>query len=178
VADLNNIPLPVSLVAGIYKNHLVEPGQLSQSEPVTAKKRQAAKAGPATIQYLGQNQKGVCLLVDYADDVHLPDSQLVFLTNILQACKLNLGDVAIINCNRQQVSVSSLLKQFSCNHLLIFGAAAGAIDLQELPLFSVQTEDKLQLVRSPAAENLNSSGAESKLLKSKLWACLKEMFGV
>jgi hypothetical protein len=176
--DLNHILFPAALVADIYKNHLIEPDPLSQKQAITEQKKPVAKAAPATIQYLGQNQKGVCLLVDYPNDVHLPDSQLHFLTSILQACKLNLGDVAIINCNRQQVSISSLMNQFACNYLLIFGAAAQAVSLQDLPLFSMQTTGRLQLVCSPAAENLNSAGAENKLLKGKLWTCLKEMFGV
>lgn len=178
MTDLNHIHLPASLVAGIYKNHLIEPDRLSQTEPVTEKKKPAPGPMPGAFQYLGQNQKGVCLLVDYANDVHLPDSQLDFLTSILQACKLNLGDVAIVNCSRQQVTFSTLTDHFACSYLLIFGVTPSAIGLQDIPFFSVQREGTCRVIYSPAAENLNSQGAESKLLKTKLWVCLKEMFGV
>ena len=178
MTDLNHIHLPASLVAGIYKNHLVETERLSQTERPTEKKKPAVTPAPGVYQYLGKNQKGICLLVDYANDVHLPDSQLDFLTSILQACKLNLGDVAIVNCGRQQVSFPTLTDQLACSHLLIFGVIPGAIGLGDIPLFSVQKEGSCRLLYSPAAENLNNPGAESKLLKSKLWLCLKEMFAI
>jgi hypothetical protein len=178
LTDLNHIHLPASLVAGIYKNHLVETERLSQTERLTEKKKPSAKPAPGVYQYLGQNQKGICLLVDYANDVHLPGSQLDFLTSILQACKLNLGDVAIVNCGRQQVSFPTLTNQLACSHLLIFGVTPGAIGLDDIPMFSIQKEGSCHLLYSPAAENLNNASVESKLLKSKLWLCLKEMFAI
>lgn len=155
----------------------MEPVLQQEVVPVPKKAKHEKTVHPA-IQYLGENQKGVCILVDYPNDVHLPDSQLNFLTSILQACKLNLGDVAIVNCHRQQVSVPLLVKQLLCSKLLVLGNAAPLSGLQHLPAFSIQVENDCQILCSPAAENLNQQGAEGKLLKGKLWTCLKEMFGV
>lgn len=178
MTDLNHIQLPASLVAGIYKNHLVEVDGLRESPRAKEKKKTASKEQPRPIEYLGQNTKGVCVLVDYADDVYLPDNQLTFLTSILQACKLNLGDVAIINCHRQPVSFAAITEQLSCNYVLIFGLSPAKADLPDMPLFTIHQEAGCQMLYAPAAENLNNAGAESKLLKTKLWLCLKQLFAV
>ena len=168
---LNDVALPASLIADLYKDHLIESN--GQAEPVAAPNKKGAKKN---IQYLGKNQKGVCLLVDYANDVYLPDEQLHFLTTILQACKLNLGDVAIINCHKQKIAFDELKEQLSCSYLLLFGVKALSIGLNEISLFTSHNIGNCNIVCSPAAEQLNNSDAESKLLKSKLWLCLKQLF--
>lgn len=171
--DLNNIQLPGSLVAAVYKNNLVESNQL----PLPKKSAEPGK-GPAGIQFLGKNQKGVCLLVRYSNDVHLPDKQLNFFTSILQACKLDLGDVAIINCQRQEFSFAMLQEQIKCNYLLFFGVGPSTIGLEPVVDFTITQYKDCQLLHSPAAEDLNSTSAESKSLKGKLWGCLKQLFAV
>jgi hypothetical protein len=170
---LNHIKLPASLIAEIYKNHLIEDSTPRQyvREPVNISQKK-------TIQYLGKNQKGVCLLVNYANEVYLPDNELNFLTSILQACKFNLGDVAIINCHQQKISFKELRGEIPCNYLLAFGVEAGSIGLDKTPLFTAGTIDDCSIVYSPAAEQLNDNSAESKLLKSKLWLCLKHLFSI
>lgn len=172
--DLNDMVLPPSLLTDFYKHHLLESTALL---PLTPKPpvNTVPKKG---LQYLGKNQKGICLLVDYSKDVYLPDEQLNFLTNILLACKLNLGDVAIINHYQQKLSFEALRQQLDCRYLLVFGIPAAAIGLQETPLFTKENTDDCQIVYSPAAEQLNNNNPESKSLKSKLWGCLKQLFGV
>ena len=172
--SLNDISLSASLIADFYKNNLIETPDTKTS------KQKAGNAGSKKdIQYLGKNAKGVCLLVDYANEVYLPDEQLNFLTTILQACKLNLGDVAIINRNRQKISFEELRKQVRCNYLLIFGGDILDAGLKEISLFSIQNINDCSVVYSYAAEKLNNNNdADSKLLKSKLWLCLKQLFNV
>jgi len=152
--------------------------QSTQSGPSVKPKKALASSKAPAIQFLGQNQKNVCLLVDYPNDVHLPDNQLNFLTSILQACKLNLGDVAIINCHRQPVSFTVIAEQLSCQSLLIFGIAASSIGLADMPLFTIQEAGNCKVLCAEAVDSLNTASAESKLLKSRLWTCLKQLFGV
>jgi hypothetical protein len=172
--DLNHIQLPPSLLAGFYKNHLIESADLKPIAPAAPENIHTIKG----IQYLGKNQKGICILVGYTKDVYLPDDQLNFLTSILQACRLNLGDVAIINQYREKISFAELRKQLTCNYLLVFGVDLSIPGLSEMPLFSMQHIDGCSVVHSPAAEQLNNNNPESKMLKSKLWASLKQMFNV
>ena len=171
---LNDLSLPATLMADFYKYHLLETTAVAPVEPAVPQ-RTATKKG---IQYLGKNQKGICLLVNYPKDVYLPDDQLHFLTNILQACRLNLGDVAIINHYREKISFEELRKQLECHYLLAFGVAAAAIGLEEVLLFTAQPVNECYIVLSPAAEELNNNNPESKVLKSRLWLCLKQLFNV
>ncbi|MFT3936042.1 MAG: hypothetical protein QM726_20595 [Chitinophagaceae bacterium] len=174
--SLNEMNLPISIVTDLYKNHLVEnSAEKNIAAPIQTEKKAAEKKG---IQFLGKNQKRICLLVNYAKDVYLPDDQLNFLTAILQACKLNLGDVAIINHHRENLTFDELRKQITCNYLIIFGVTPELLTLQSLPPYSIQNINDCYIVYSEPAELLNSTSAESKVLKSKLWACLKQLFNV
>src|SRR5947209_5064906 len=103
--SLNDIQLPAALIQELYEHSLVE------MQPAPAKSIRPAKQTEKAWAFLGKNQKGICLLVDYANDVYLPDADLQFLTNILQACKLNLGDVAILNFHKHKASFSSIAKE-------------------------------------------------------------------
>jgi hypothetical protein len=170
---LNHINMPASLIAGLYKTCLVE-GDTAPAVTI-APDNKIHKKG---IQYLGKNQKGVCVLVDYTKDVYLPDEQLHFLTTILQACRLNLGDVAIVNFRQHPVSFEKLREQVPCNYLLIFGVEPAKLGLEEMPLFTTCSVHDCNIVHSPAAEQLNNNNPDSKLLKSKLWLCLKQLFTI
>ncbi len=169
---LNDIELPAFLLADLYKENLVS------GEEVISPFKATQKEGPVSILYLGNNQKNICLLVDYENDVYLPEEQLNFLTSILQACKLNLGDVAIVNYHRQKTRFEDLRKQLQCSFLFIFGIDPTALGLQKIPLFSVTNINDCNIVLSPEPGQLNNNSPDSKLLKSKLWLCLKQLFNV
>ncbi|MEO6314284.1 MAG: hypothetical protein ABIU63_13735 [Chitinophagaceae bacterium] len=171
--DLNHIELPPSLLTDFYRKLLVE--SPASKPPAPVQEKTATKKG---LQYLGKNQKGICILVDYAKDVYLPDEQLNFLTAILQACHLNLGDVAIVNRSREKISLEELKTQLPCHQLLAFGVSSATLGLGELPMFTVHQAGDCTMVFSPAAEQLNQAHPESKVLKSKLWNCLKQLFNV
>jgi hypothetical protein len=49
---------------------------------------------------------------------------------------------------------------------------------QDLPVFSIKIIHGISLLAAPALEKLNQNNEEGKLLKSKLWICLKEFFSV
>jgi hypothetical protein len=163
--------LPVFLIAGLYKNSLI-----AGDDAVTAvlpKKQQ-----PNTIQYLGENKKNLCLLVKYENDVYLPDSELNFLVSILQACKLNLGDVAIVNYHLQKKSFEQIREQINCDYLLVFGIDITQLGLKQMAPFTAQIKDGCSIIVSPATNELNNNSPEAKLLKSKLWLCLKHLFEI
>jgi hypothetical protein len=110
---LNNNHLPVSVIAGLYKTSLSESVQTTQNLNKTVNQK------VQDFEFLGENQKGICILVKYENDVYLPDKELDFLVSILHACKLNLGDVAIINCHRTPLTFEHLTKKTSCNFLMV-----------------------------------------------------------
>ncbi len=171
---LNELSLPASLIADFYKYHLTE----SVAEKPETSALPTSIGEKKGIQFLGKNQKNICVLVTYPNDVYLPDTQLNFLTNILQACQLNLGDVAIVNHHRAPMSFEALQQQLNCRYLLVFGVAPAAIGLEESALFSAHELNGCSIVLSPAAAQLNNNNQESKLLKGQLWMCLKQLFNV
>ncbi len=173
--DLNDIELPASLLTSFYRTHLVED---TDAKPAIKARSAQDNSSQKNISYLGKNQKAICLLVKYSKDVYLPDDQLHFLTTILQACRLNLGDVAIVNHFREPLSFKELCTQLNCRHLLVFGIDASTIGLPGIPLFTAEDVSGCSIVLAPPAEQLNSNTPESKLLKSKLWMCLKQLFNV
>src|SRR5215510_7241480 len=94
--NLNQIQLPASVVANLYKHSLVETVDHSSPENSVHTLKKTDRSADKW-KYLGENKKNILIIVNYNDVVYLPDDDLSFLTNILAACKLNLGDVAIVN---------------------------------------------------------------------------------
>ena len=56
--------------------------------------------------YLGNYEKRIIVLVNDADNIYLSDESLRFLSGILNACKLNLAHIAVINFNNNALSFS------------------------------------------------------------------------
>jgi hypothetical protein len=179
--DFRELKLDGSLVAAMYKTNLVEGAPVpAGKKAVTPVAAPPAEPGQPvnTIQFLGKNEKHVCVLVSYEKDKYLPDAQLNFLTAILQACKLNLADVAIVNQQKQHCRFIDLKEQLQCTHLLLFGVTPAELDLPGMPQFETMPVDGCMVVAAPAAEILNNNQPEGKSLKSRLWLCLKQAFGV
>ena len=73
--------------------------------------------------FLGDNNKHIIILVNDVDAVYLRDEWLQFLTNILGACKLNIGDVAIINHANNPINFTQLNEQLVPQYFLLFDVA-------------------------------------------------------
>src|SRR5687767_4210449 len=119
--SLSNIKLPGFVIADLYRNSLIEPeGFLprqetqvtAEPEPVRVEQQPVAKtpapepvvanttpktADAAPYKILGNNKKYITVVVNCPQDVFVPEADLLFLTKMLDACKLNMADVAIIN---------------------------------------------------------------------------------
>ncbi|HTL07914.1 MAG TPA: hypothetical protein VL307_06640 [Chitinophagaceae bacterium] len=174
--DLNNLDLNAALLTDLYRMVLVEkPGAAPKAAEKPAK---AVSPVAAAIPFLGKNQQQICIVVNYATDVYLPDEQLNFLTAVLQACKLNLGDVAIVNQHRASASFTQLQSQLGCTRLLLMGVDSTTLGLPAISFFSIEQVADCAIVQAPPAEQLNTPTAEGKQLKSKLWNCLKQLFNV
>ncbi len=89
-----------------------------------------------------------------------------FLTSILQACRMNLGDVAIVNHAHYPLPPANLCGRFQSQHLLIFGVPLPDPALLVLPPFTPLLQNGCNIVLAPPLDQLNSSSPEGKLLKS------------
>src|SRR5271169_6344375 len=86
--SLNNIQLPGFLIEEWYSDKLIVlPAVTSPAGPSTT----------SPLKCLGNNRRHITILVNASGSPFLPDNQLTFLTKILEACRLTLADVAIVN---------------------------------------------------------------------------------
>ena len=109
----------------------------------------------------------------------MPDNQLTFLTKILEACRMTLADVAIVNHAAAPVTIAALRQQLQPKIVLLFGVEPTAIRLPiNFPTFKQLSYDDCTYLSSPALDQLVPNTEDSKLLKSKLWVCLKTLFDV
>src|SRR5262245_10531666 len=141
--NLNQIQLPASVIANLYKHSLVDTGDYSTTESVSYSLKKSDTSEDRW-KYLGENKKNILIIVNYPDVVYLPDDELAFLTNMLAACKLNLGDVAIVNRNNSDdMNYRELIAQFSSKIVFLFGVEPISFGLPlSFPHFQVQSFDK------------------------------------
>jgi len=138
-----------------------------------------AQAPGAPYKYLGNNRRHIALLVHSPGSGFLPDNQLAFLTKILEACRMTLADIAIINNAAAPVTIIALRQQLQPKTILLFGVDTTAIKLPiNFPHFKQLNYDDCTYLSSPALDQLVPNTEDSKLLKSKLWVSLKTLFDV
>ena len=129
--------------------------------------------------FLGNNGKNIVILVSDPASVHLNDEALQFLSAILGACKLNLGDVAIINAHHNNINYDYLKSQMQPKQLLLFGIDTRLVQLPfVVPQYQVQAYDKCQFLLAPPLSAMLGDSQNAKLEKSKLWLSLKKIFGL
>jgi hypothetical protein len=173
--SLQQLVLDEALIASLYGNISLLPD--SQTSKEIAKNTSTLPVlPPNALKFLGANQQGIGLLVKYDNDVFLPDKQLAFLVVILQACKLTLEDVAILNYAPVPFTYASLRETLNFKQLLVFGIEPGILLLPEMAYFSPCVYNETQILFAPELEKLNTPSENGKLLKSKLWLCLKQLF--
>jgi hypothetical protein len=178
------IQLPDFLIAELYKGSLVELETFEAKviPPVKKEKRagiEEKEIFKEKIKFLGENGKGVIIIVNQPNAVFLKEDELTFLTNILKACQLNLADIAIINNAKQPITYEVLKEQLTASTILLFDVEPSAIKLPfMIPPFQVQKFDGSTVMVSPALPVINQPTADGKLLKTKLWMSLRKVFNI
>ena len=160
--SLNNIQLHPQMLAGLYAD------VLTQTESNTVPDKQVLK-------FLGHHKKHITVLVNHINVPFLPETELNFLTSILNACRLSLADVAIINCYQSEGISEEDLHSISSERVLLFGLEPASIGLPvNFPQYQIQHFNKISYLHTPALSELE----KDKALKQKLWLSLKNMFGL
>ena len=164
---LDDMKLPISLVADLFRESLV----IGPEKKISDTKDD--------YKFLGSNLKKITLLVNSNESFYLPDKDLLFITRMLEACKLNIGDVAIVNHANRALHITLLTKQLQPRIMILFGVEPVAIQLPfSFPAFKIQEYNNCMYLYVPAPDMLNQDNEESKILKSKLWVCLRKLFDV
>ena len=172
--DINHIKLPASVVADMYQSSLIEADEKRVDQPDDHVENNPA--GFPVWKWLGENKKNILVIVSYPDAVHLPDQELALLTGILAACKLSLADVAVFNYhNLPAASYKEVLAFFKSKIVLLFAVEPASFGLpMSFPHFQIQPFAGNSFLFSPALKELEND----KILKSKLWVCLKRLFNL
>lgn len=178
--DINHVELNANLVAGLYRDTLVDLAEHPVEIPVASP---PAESGPRRTdvpltawKFLGENKKNILVVTSHPGLPIMPDSELAFLTSILGACKLSLADVAIINQeNRPEMPLKDILTHFSSKVVLLFDVEPDVFGLpMKFPHYQQQSFAGNDFLYAPSLENLEKDRVE----KSKLWVCLKRLFNL
>lgn len=183
--------IPPTLLAGIYKDTLIASDEAMA--PVEKKVPEATPVQPVTIKapvtvlpdtppdkwFLGGNAKGVLVIVNDAENVYLADEALQLLTSILNACRLNMADIAVINYARFPYTFAKIKQLLQVNHCLLFDVSLQSMELPfTIPHYQIQQYGGGSFISSPALQTMLGPSEEARLQKSKLWLSLKKIFNV
>jgi hypothetical protein len=162
--------LPPFILAELFSNLLVDTGDKLEQIPGNANIQNTKK------KYLGNYEKKIVVLVNDSNTIYLNDECLEFLTGILNACKLNLAHIALINLNNYPLNFQQLQIELQPAYLLSFGVKALQIELPfNMPDYQVQQYSSCTILTAPALTELNQQNPEAKTEKTKLWKSLKKM---
>lgn len=166
--SLENFQLPIRLIPELYKNSLIQLEEKQTSDN---------NLKVENLSYLGAYKKNILVLVEDEAAVYLSDNYLEFLIQILNACKLNLQDVAIVNrYQKVGVSMQQVFENLSPNLVLAFGLInQGDYALfKHMPNYQAQMEGDFTLI---SADTL-SVIAQTPEKKKQLWLALKQYFNL
>jgi hypothetical protein len=178
--------LPNSVLVNLYKESLVLGAvtlnvdkKVQVSPPVAEKNAATAAEEPLTapIKFLGEHRKKILVLVQDVDAVHLNERAFDLLTSILNACKLTIADIALINLANKNFSLHQILTQVPSELVLVFDILPTQLKIK-LPtkLYTPILLGETQLLFSNNLSQMQGIDQASKIEKTKLWTALKLIF--
>ena len=124
----------------------------------------------------GKHKSKILVVVHEPQAVFLQDTQLAYLTRILNACRLTMEDIALINsATLQDFNYRALQQEFPSNFVLLFGVTPSQLQLPiDFPLYQLQKLERTTFLRAPTLEEIEPSKSD----REKLWQSLKKYFDV
>ncbi len=152
-------------IASLYQKSLVLSKNISTIENNTT----------LPFKYLGKNNKLVTIIIEDEENLHISDIDLAFLTSLLNACKLSLNDVSIINVSKQKIDILQIQQHLNTKYLLIFGVTSTLLEIPMVfPEYHIHNFSETQILLSHKLTELQKNIA----YKKQLWDCLKKMFSI
>jgi hypothetical protein len=132
---------------------------------------------PAPLKFLGDHLKKIMVIVNDPNAVHLNETDLGLLSSILNACKLTLADIALINTAQQPLSMHEMLNTLPSQLILAFDLSAAQLKIK-LPttLYKPIVLGDTHILFSNSLQSMQGADQTAKLEKSKLWNALKLLF--
>jgi hypothetical protein len=163
--SLSAVQLDPYLLAKMYTQPIIP--EEKQAGPVVQKELPKVK-------YLGENQKNILLLIQNENEAYLNDESFNLLTNILNACKLGMQDVALANvAHYAALTLADWQKVVNFQRVVIFGIAPDQLAV-EAPVYQLVTINGTTAIFS---HDLTFIGSD-KTLKGRLWMGLQKLFNL
>ena len=170
------------IFASISETKLVVPKPIVANIINHIEKTNSKPKDPITVDteikwFLGNNGKQITVVIKESGVAFINDRHLEFLSNILNACKLNLGDIALVNYENHPYSYADLKQKLHPKYWIFFDVSTKEIQLPfTIPNYQVQGYDQSQILLAASLLKMDNGTQEAKMEKSKLWASLKNMF--
>ncbi|MFY8166041.1 MAG: hypothetical protein ACOVJ8_05575, partial [Sediminibacterium sp.] len=148
------------------------------SAPINEKINEQKPVLPATpLRYLGDHLKKIMIIVKDENAVHLNETDLGLLSSILNACKLTLADIALVNLANQPFSLQDLLETLPSVLVISFEVNSAQLKIK-LPgtLYKQIILGETHLLFSNSLSSMQGPEQNAKIEKSKLWTALKVLF--
>jgi hypothetical protein len=162
--SLDNVQLPPLIIQQLYEKTLIGKAETFEQPNISS----------GVLNFLGGNASNIILLVKNEEVTYLTDTQLKFLTGILNACKLNLNNIAALNIHQnKRLTYKKLSTDLNAKVVLLFGVTSQEIDLPfTIPEFQIQSFNNQKYICTPGLDILEKDVE----LKKKLWTSLKQIF--
>lgn len=185
--------LPASVMVSLYKDTLVLPDSEKKVEIIQNKEEKAVTASENTtptelpkikkssgpLKHLGDHHKKILVIVNDPNSVYLNETDFILLTSILNACKLTIADIALVNIGNQETSLHQILETLPSILIMCFDIDSAHLKIK-LPntLYKVNELGEARIFFSKALASMQGTGAEAKQEKGTLWILLKQLFGL
>ena len=174
---LNNIKMSPWLLSELYPHSLIEDPAKDQPENQNVSKKSVPIEifqGNEGIHFIGKNQKNILIIVKNEGKLPLAENEMLFLNNMLNACKFSLDDIALIDQDPLH-NYKDLIDQFRSRIILLFGTDPESIQLpMRFPHFQIQPFGGASFLFTPALRQI----IQDDILKSKLWVSLRRLFAI
>jgi hypothetical protein len=171
--SLQKIQLPDFVLVDLYKESIVALNNQQQQK----EKTKTIASSPKGKWFLGDNKKQISILVYDIDAVFLNDDSYTFLSSILAACKLNVGDVAIVNIAKTNISFQIIQQELKPLNILIFDLNKVNIELPfSIVEYQIHQHDNCAYLSAASLQMMQGNTQVAKIEKGKLWSSLQKFF--
>jgi hypothetical protein len=175
---INHLRLSSELIAALYPESLVAGNEPAQVRENVRSPKMVADPSPA-YPFLGKNNRSICVLASYTEGDFLPPEQLIFLQKMLEACKYNLNDIALLNIALITFDLAELRVQLLPQVIFLWGIPPVSVGLKStLPDFNISVLDGISVIPVLHPDLMSGNSPEGTEYKQRLWVCLKKLFAL
>ena len=196
----NKTILPPSVLVSLFKDSLVLPenkinesiiqeqlASLAADQEALANKNKVSTPKPAEdeealelnlpLKYLGDHTKEIVVVVNDPASVYLNEPDFILLTSILNACRLTIADIALVNLGNQKATLHQILNTLPSKLVIAFEVDSKALKIK-LPTnyYKLTPLGESNLLFSKSLSSMQGMDLSAKQEKAKLWTVLKQIF--